>query len=165
VSSPTSAASSDPLTGYGATVAAWNEHHTPDPDFAPGAVYDADPSLPQINGHTGAKYVEVTPTDGRVVEYVMNLPASTELTQALAIAELELPTDATILWQAKLDSCVQFEFVSPTLGRYVGKGASQLLVELEDVGADGTSAIDPTVFNSATLSPDNSADVTEGPGC
>jgi len=164
----TSAASpavSDPLTGYGATVAAWNAHHTPDPDFDPGAVYDPDPSLPKINGHTGAKYVEVNAGDGRILNYVMNLPASTKLPQAVVIAEAELPADAKILWQAKLDSCVQLEFVSPTLGRYVGKDATQVLVEFEDVDADGDSTLNPTVFNGATLGPDNSATAAQGPGC
>ena len=65
------------VTGFGATDADWNGAHTEDQDFARGAVYDADPALPTVNGHEGAHYIGVIHGGGRVLSYDYMFPNRT----------------------------------------------------------------------------------------
>ena len=104
------------ITSFGATDQEWNATHTEDTEFAPGAVYDADPSLPEVNGHTGAKYTEVLHTAGHVTSYSLNLHDGTKLAQATAATTADFPADTTLLWTANKDTCAQAEFRSATLG-------------------------------------------------
>jgi hypothetical protein len=111
------------ITGYGATIAAWNAHHTADHDFAAGTVYDPDPSLPEVNGHTGAVYVLVAPQGGLVLSYAMNLAAGTTLHAAVTTAQAEFPRDARLLWIARKNTCVQVQFASAILGHVLARPA------------------------------------------
>ena len=117
---PPPVAAASAVTGFGATDTNWNSAHTEDTEFAPGAVYDTDPSLPEINGHTGAKYTAVLHTAGHVISYTLNLPTGTDLTEAMARTESDLPSDATAVWEAAKDTCSQMEFRSSTLGTALG---------------------------------------------
>ena len=105
---PTASPSPD-ITGFGATDASWNAHHTADLDFAPGAVYDADANLPKINGHTGARYVATNHSNGRVLAYSMNLMPGTTIVAAKASLLTEFPLDASFLWFSVKDTCAQLE--------------------------------------------------------
>lgn len=143
-STPTPAASSDPgpstqvttppappdtLTGFGATVAAWNGAHTPDTDYDPGTVYDPDPSLPPVYGNEGARYVAVLAVEGRVTNYTENLGALT-LANAESVVGREFPSDTRVLWSQQLTGCTQVELASPTLHRVLGdKGTGDVQVE------------------------------------
>jgi hypothetical protein len=140
----------DGLTGYGATVAEWNSHHTLDDVFAPGSVYDADPSLPQINGHTGAKYVAVQAA-GRVTSYTINLH-SAPLSSVESVVAGEFPSDAHVLWTAKKDTCVQVEYASAMVHAAMGNTqVGDAFVQYDDVQPDGSSALNPTEFNEAIV--------------
>lgn len=140
------------LTGYAATLDAWEATHKPDPDFAPGTVYNPDPSLPKVNGHTGAKYTTVFPLGGRVTNYTVNF-APTSLEGAQAIIAGELPPDAHILWTNRVGTCVQVEYGSATVHAALGNTeVGDALAEYSDVRPDGTSTPGPTRFNQVLLS-------------
>jgi Protein of unknown function (DUF2510) len=70
--SPATGTSNDTLTGFGATVSAWNAHHVADTKFAPNAAYNPDPALPSYSGQD--VYVAVLWQDGRALNYQMNIP-------------------------------------------------------------------------------------------
>lgn len=158
------------VTGYGATVAAWNSRRTPDHDFAAGPVYDPDPSLPSINGHPGAVYVLVTAQDGRVLSYAMNLHAGTTLHRAIGIARAQFPPDVRLLWTARKGMCAQAQFASATLGRVlaaprIGDPSGRVLVEIEDIAASGSDVSSPRRFNSASFDLGGTASAAGSPGC
>lgn len=140
------------LTGYAATLEAWEAAHKADPDFAPGTVYNADPSLPTVNGHTGAKYTTVQPLGGHVTNYTVNIaPAS--LAGAQAIIAAEFPPDTHILWTNRVGTCVQVEYASATIHTALGNtDVGDALAEYSDVRPDGTSAPGPTSFNQVLIS-------------
>lgn len=142
------------LTGYGATTAQWDAAHTAVPGFAPDAVYDADPSLPQVNGHEGTRYYAVLHESGRVLQYDMafaNLPISRVVSQ---IMSSEFPSDAHKLWFAVKDSCAQMVVQSATLAKAlgtteIGDAAGTVLVEFSSGAAD--TSYDPGSVNDATF--------------
>jgi hypothetical protein len=110
---------SSTITGFGATVADWNASHIADADFAPGSVYNADPTLPSIDGHTGARYVTVRGSNGRITNYSMNLHAE-PIAAARADVIREVPPDATVLWAQARDTCYQEVVTSATLAKALG---------------------------------------------
>jgi hypothetical protein len=115
-----SAASLGGITGFGATNAAWNQTHVQDPNSAPGAAYDPDPSLPNVNGHTAARYYAVIHEDGHVLGYEYRFhPLPISLVKALVL--LEFPSDVHVVWfRAVGASCAQMLVRSPTVGRALG---------------------------------------------
>lgn len=125
----TTVTATDTLTGYGATIEAWNRAHTPDTDLDPGTAYDPDPSLPQVYGNEGARYVSVQTIGGRVTNYTENLGALT-LANAESVVGREFPADTRVLWSQQLTGCTQVELVSPTLHRVLGNtGTGDVQVE------------------------------------
>lgn len=138
----------DGLTGFDATDQAWDAHHTQHPDYGNGYVYDPDPALPQVNGHTGATYTDVQHVGGRVVGYTVHLQPA-PLAAAIDRARHEFPADAQVAWQERLDRCVKVEFHSATLTR--AAGASGATVVLYDVTDDGSDVSNPTRFNQALV--------------
>lgn len=137
VTSSSPARTSNQLTGFGATQDDWASAHQPDADFDAGSVYDQDPSLPSINGHTGARYTGVTPLGGRVTDYQLNFPAGTRLTAAKAELLEEFPADTTMVWEKMLGTCYGIEYRSKTLAMTLGLpyAAGQVGVALS--GPDG----------------------------
>lgn len=167
-STPTTTAAAPPadgITGYGATVDGWDSAHTEDHEFQAGAVYNSDPGLPQVNGHTGAKYTTVDPQGGRVTSYTVNfLPAS--LPSAESLITREFPTDTQVLWTQKFESCVQVEYSSPTLHKALGHTQpGDALVEFTDLQDDGADAANPTQFNQASMSDLPGAQPDPSSGC
>src|SRR5487761_32961 len=139
---------SSALTGFGATDAAWNAHHTADTDFAVGAAYNPDPNLPKINGHTGAHYVATNHSNGRVLGYMMNFTSGTSVATAKTSVLQEFPADASIIWFAVRDSCAQLEVKSAMLGAelgdpQIGDPDGLAFVEVDTVHSDGTATYDP----------------------
>lgn len=168
--SPTPRAAPAVVTGFGAATAAWNAHHVADHDFAAGSVYNPDPSLPDINGHTGAVYVEVSTQDGRVLSYAMNLPAGTTLHAATRTALAEFPRGTRLRWIAHKGTCVQAQFASNSLGRYLGRPAigdasGKVLVEFEHLTASGLDTASPRTFNSASFDLGGTPTPAGSPGC
>jgi hypothetical protein len=161
-------ASSSAITGFGATDTAWNEAHTPVPGFTPGAVYDADPSLPKVNGHTGARYTVVEHDNGYVLGYVYHF-ANAPISAAKAdVLRTQLPFDARVVWFARKDTCAQMMVrsakLAQTLGPMpIGDKAGTVLVEFNSGANEDT--YDPRSVNDAyfiALPLESSSQV---PGC
>jgi hypothetical protein len=120
--------------------------------MTPGAVYDADPSLPQVNGHEGSRYYAVLHEGGRVLQYDMafaNLPVSEVEGQILSS---EFPPDAHRAWFVVKDSCAQMLVQSSILGKAlgshaVGDPAGTVLIEFSSGDAD--TSYDPDRVNDA----------------
>lgn len=146
LASPTPAA--DGIVGFGATDAAWTAHHTEDKAFAPGAVYDADPSV-----YSGARYTAVSHSNGRVLRYTMNFaPSPVSIVKAELLKEF--PSDASILWFSVRDTCAQLEIKSAKLGGAlsdpaIGDPDGMAFAEVYDVHGDGTSTYDANSINQA----------------
>lgn len=160
----------DAITGFGATDASWNAHHTADTEFAPGAAYNPDPNLPQVNGHTGAHYVATNHTDGRVLGYTMNLMPDTGITEAKASVISEFPSDASIVWFGVKDSCAQMEVKSAILGfalkdPAIGDAGGLAFVELDTVRSDGSSTYDANNINEALLMLGRYMSAADAPTC
>lgn len=125
------AAPTDPLTGYGATRAAWDANHTEDPRAAPGAAYDQDPNLAVDGDYTyDDKYFGVS-NDPRITVYQMRAAPGTSISEAKSLALAEFPADATISWFQVRDTCAQMMVHSATLAQYAG-----------DVDPSGTGLIE-----------------------
>jgi hypothetical protein len=158
------------ITGFGALVADWKTAHTADHDFAAGSVYDPDSALPSINGHTGAIYVLVTPQNGRILSYAMNLRNGTPLGAAITAAQHQFPPDARILWTARKGMCVQTQFASHILGKSlaapaIGDPGGLAMVEFEDLDSSGNDIAAPRAFNSASFDLGGSTSPGGSPGC
>src|ERR1019366_9962296 len=103
------------VTGFGATGASWNSAYTPDRQFAPGAVYDADPSLPSINGGSGAAYTQVLHQDGHAIGYYYAFqPVPVNQAKTLVLSS-QFPPDALELWFVTKGTCAQM--MVPQLAR------------------------------------------------
>lgn len=131
----------DGLTGFGAAVPVWNEHHTADTRYTPGSVYNPNSDLPSYVGRDD--YIAVTPQDGRITDYTMLLLGQ-PIHDAIARALKELPPDAHELWGTRRDTCYQAELVSKTLGRVLGAAPfrdpeGEVFVELDTILPDGSS--------------------------
>lgn len=125
------AAPTDPLTGYGATRAAWDANHTEDTRAAPGAAYDQDPNLAVDGDYTyDDKYFGVS-NDPRITVYQMRSAPGTSISDAKSLALSEFPADATISWFQVRDTCAQMMVHSATLAEYAG-----------DVDPSGTGLIE-----------------------
>jgi hypothetical protein len=112
-----SASSPGRITGFGASNAAWNRTHVQDPNSAPGAAYDPDPSLPNVNGHTAARYYAVTHEDGHVLGYEYRFHPLA-ISRAKALVLRECPSDVRVVWfRAVGGSCAQMLVRSATVGR------------------------------------------------
>jgi hypothetical protein len=111
------------VTGFGATTAAWNSAHTAVSGFTPGTVYNADPSLPQVNGHEGSEYYAVQHMGGYVLQYdraFANVPVSEAKAE---IMQGDFPSDARIVWFVTEDTCAKMLVQSNILGKALGNKA------------------------------------------
>jgi hypothetical protein len=154
------------LTDYGATTADWNSTHTPDSQFAPGAVYNPDPGLSSINGNVGAAYTQVLHENGHVLQYQFNFhPMPISRAKALVL-QSQFPPDAKVLWFATRDTCAQMMVQSNVLGRElggnrIGDGAGTAQVEFGSGDGNSYSAgsVNDALFQ---LLPNNGPDAV---GC
>jgi hypothetical protein len=109
----------DQLTAFGATIAHWNQHHTPDTKYVKNAAYDAGPGLGD-NGSAGDRYFGATPFSGRMELYDMRLLPGTGIAAAKrAVLASEFPKDAKVTWFKVKDSCAQMLVHSKTLERTI----------------------------------------------
>lgn len=165
--SPATGTSNDALTGFGATVSAWNAHHTADTRFAPNAAYNPDPALPSYSGQD--VYVAVQWQVGRAMDYQMNIPGQ-PIHDAVARALQELPRDAHELWGAKRDTCYQAELTSRTLGRAlsaraIGDPEGEVFVEFDTILPDGSSIYKSTDVNEILVGLGSYPTVASAPAC
>lgn len=155
------------LTGFGATEADWRAHHRLDELHGAGRAYDPDPSLPQVNGHVGDRYILVQIDSGRVDGYTLKLVHSA-LAAAIDAAKRELPADATVVWQRQLDLCYQIELSSAAVGKSLaplGDGQGMLLVEFESDDIGGQIVYNANDITSATFSAVVFPTAADGPPC
>lgn len=134
------------MPGIGATRADWDAAHTPNAAFNNEKVYGDDPSLPSYLAANGAVYIEVFDLGTeRIQTYQVNMHTAAR-DQALARVRQELPSDAKVVWDLTFNHCFRVAFASATLktaGHYMAE------VQLEDLKADGTTAMNPHTFNQA----------------
>jgi hypothetical protein len=165
--SPSASTSNDALRGFGATLSAWNAHHTADTRFAPNAAYNLDPALPSYSGQD--VYVAVQWQDGRAMNYQMNIPGQ-PIRDAIARALQELPPDAHELWGARRDTCYQAELSSKTLrhalaGPAIGHPEGDVFVEFETLLPDGSSIYETTDVNGILVGLGSYPTAASGPAC
>ena len=156
-------ATSMPVTGFGATTAAWNAAHVPDTNF-PGQMYEPDPS---IGGSD--RYFAMERDGGRVTGYTMHI-APMDLALAEAQALSEVPADTRVLWTARMNTCAAMELESPTLATVLarlGDKHGEVFVTLDTV--DFSSAAPPTFVASqidrVVLAVGSFASASQSPGC
>jgi hypothetical protein len=169
-SHPPTTVGSPAITGFGATLTAWAANHAPDREFAKNAVWDADPELPEINGHVGAHYTLVSSTGGRVLNYQLNFVHGTTIDEARSLVQAELPGDAASIWYSVKDSCAQEEFQSAILGRAlgdpsIGDAPGEVFVEYETQFSSGASGYQHGNVTDAFFQMGSYSTVSSSPGC
>ncbi len=165
------------LTGYGALLADWNAHHTPDTRYDANSVYNPDPSLGSDTEHD-AKYYTVNTQAGRVLNYQMRLPNNGKQTTAQAEVMQEFPSDATVLWQKAqtadaTSACYQMEVKSAVLGtalsdKAIGDATGVVFVEFSTdtpQTASANSVYDTANVNLAILQLGSYQTAADAPGC
>ena len=134
------------LPGIGAKRGDWDASHTPNAAFNNGMVYGENPGLPSYLAANGAVYIEVSDLGtGRIQSYKLNMQAATRH-QALDRIRQELPPDAKVAWDLRLNHCYRVAFASPTLesaGHYMAE------VQLQFLKANAMTATRPRSFNEA----------------
>lgn len=167
-----SAAAGTTLTGFGATFDTWNATRHPDGDFDPNTVYDSDPTLPQLNGHAGARYTTVQGSNGYVVSYQINFHPHTTINAALTdVLRNEFPPDATYLWKRTVPGqCYQAEVKSPKLaealtGEQLGDGTGLVFLEAKTLPPGGAEGFDPKDVTYANLGFLSIAGADQAPSC
>jgi hypothetical protein len=160
------------LTGFGAPFDTWNATRHPDGDVDPNTSYGADPALPQINGHTGARYVAVQGDSGYVVAYQVNFRPNTSITAALDdVLRHEFPSDAHYLWKRTVPGqCYQAEVKSPAVARaltgtQIGDGTGLVFLEAKTLPPGGTEGFDPADVTYASLGFQSYSSQAQAPGC
>jgi hypothetical protein len=144
---PMTSAVKDPsIPGIGATRADWDASHTPNTAYNNEMVYGKNLGLPSYLAANGAVYIEVSDLGtGRIQSYHLNMHAATR-DQALARVRQELPPDAEVAWDLRLNHCTRVAFASAKLeaaGHYMAE------VQLEFLTANATTAMRPHNFNQA----------------
>jgi hypothetical protein len=146
VAPTTSAVKDRAIPGIGATRADWDASHTPNTAFNNEMVYGENPGLPSYLAANGAVYIEVSDLGTkRIQSYNVNMQAATRH-QALERVRQELPSDAAVAWDLRLNHCTRVAFASPTLeaaGHYMAE------VQLEFLKVDATTEVSPHSFNQA----------------
>ncbi|HSZ06663.1 MAG TPA: hypothetical protein VK778_15860 [Solirubrobacteraceae bacterium] len=172
----TASASSEPkpgeLTGWGATDAAWNSAHMEDSQFSSGSVYNQNPSLQEINGHTGAEYTAVIHQDGHVLNYYYNFQSKSISEAKAEVLSSQFPTETHIVWFTDKGSCADMLVQSDTLrkalsGKTIGDNEGTALVEFGSGESGAESYDESAVTNALIMLPAgaNPSGPSTAPGC
>ncbi len=147
-------------------MADWNGAHTASPYCSPGACYNPDPNLAQVNGHEGSLYFAVNPLGGRVENYTMAFNPDTPQAQASAVVMGEFPSDATMLWSVKKDTCFDIEVASKQLSAVLGGSQEQVIVEFDsDEDTNGNYSYSASSVREAIVGPGNYTSSADAPAC
>jgi hypothetical protein len=159
-SQPQGAAPKSKVAGYGATEAAWTTTHTPANGFPTGSAYDTDSSLPEAEGHAGARYTEVHREGGRIVAYEYHFPSTPISAAQRGILGNQFPADARRVWFTVKPTCAVMLVRSDTLRRQlsaaVGHAAGTIKVQFNsgpeensyDASALTVAALAPSSYNT-----------------
>ena len=128
-------------------MAAWNAHHRA----------------------AAAAYSNVTPQDGRVVEYTVTTGTSS-LAAAIKRAKDELPADARQLWATQKGNCYQVELTSATVGRAldgpaIGDPSGGVLAMMNTLLPSGAPVYHPDAVTQIMLSPGAYPAPADAPDC
>lgn len=139
--------------GYGATEREWDAAHSVAGGFPGRSAYDSDPSLPQVEGHAGARYTEVHRQGGRIVSYVYHFPSAPLVAARRGVLANELPPDVRQLGLAIKPTCAVMLVESATLRRTLtGKAARAGRVAVVfHSGAEGSSSSSSAVSAAALV--------------
>lgn len=156
------------ITGFGATDTAWNSAHTEDTDFASGAVYNADPSLPKVNGHTGTHYAAVQHENGHVLGYEYRFLDEPIAAAKADVLRTQFPADVKVVWFARKATCAQMMVRSAALGLAlsdpaIGDKVGSVLVEFSSGVAE--DSYDPSAVNDALFLLLPLESKSKAPGC
>ena len=114
-----------------------------------GASYGYDCSLPSYLAPNCTVYAAVSDEGTKRIQTYLLYMHSGNRDEALARVRQELPSDATVAWDLKLDRCYRVAFISPTLeaaGHYMAE------IDVEDLQEGVGLAHDPHSFNLANFS-------------
>jgi hypothetical protein len=140
--------------GYGATEREWDAAHSAASDFPAGSAYDSDSSLPQVEGHAGARYTEVHGEGGRIVSYVYHFPSAPIAAAQRAVLSSELPADAHQLGFAIKPTCTVMLVESATLRRTLsGKVAHAGRVAVQFTSGPDENSYSAGAVSAAALTP------------
>jgi hypothetical protein len=103
----------DPLTGFGASFAAWTAHHQADPQRP-------DFFLPALNDGLDRYTFVLCTQNGRVVAYHLNFTPLITLSEAKRAYRSELPWDAVLVYDTVNSGCEHIQYRSPALARAFG---------------------------------------------
>jgi hypothetical protein len=144
----TSAVQDESIPGIGATRAAWDDSHTPNPADNDGSLYGDDPSLPSYLTPNGAVYNHVDDRGTAIIQSYNLIMHPLEGDEVLRRVRQELPSDATVAWDLMFDQCYRVAFNSAALeaARY-----HMAIVQLLYIQPDGTIATNPDRFNMASF--------------
>jgi hypothetical protein len=136
VNCSTKAGSAAGLTGFGATIGAWNATHERDPKYL---------SWGPVLGDGRRMYSTVRcSNDGLVIVVQEHIYPAVTATRALALARAELPSDVKLVYDFTQAQCRNLQYQSQTLASEMGAGNPdgianiQLEVPLPSVGTDLT---------------------------
>jgi hypothetical protein len=136
--------------------------HTADDRFAAGSAYDPTPGL-RASAQYNDKFYSVDQHAGRVMGFIMRLPARTGRQVALQQARAMLPPDAQVVWESVSDACYMVQFTSRRLAG-IGIPHGGVLIMLGTDGA-GQDTYSPSNVNEAVFVQDYSATAADSPGC
>lgn len=152
----TASAHSKPVTGFGATISAWNSvhkaatgHHTGGGKYA---CYDWVPHAANVlNGSKDGPYClydSLDVTAGRVDAYDISLPNHTSLAVAEKFALRQFPNDRKVLWSLGLPDCtivlVQSNKLAPAIDVHKIGGTDGLAyAEFSTPPGDGSTPVNP----------------------
>ncbi|HEY5024866.1 MAG TPA: hypothetical protein VII76_07805 [Acidimicrobiales bacterium] len=134
------------LTGFGATIAAWNNAHTQAASYAGLPAYGPVVSTPQ--GRI-PQYSEVQLESGRVSQYLEVLPNGTSLATAEKAARANLPSSAVAKSFVVTTSCAFWNFTSTIVNDAMG--SPQVTVEIAYDDASGSPYWMPNNVNTLTF--------------
>jgi hypothetical protein len=126
------------ITGFGATTAAWDAGHTPDPDAPKGSYWPR-----YANGED--TYQDVRFIRGRALSYVENIYPAETVAQARAVIGDEMPPDAHVVSETRVAGGERVVVESAVLRAATGDNAA---VVMRSPGA----VFDPNDVTSLTYS-------------
>ena len=137
---------SSSLTGFGATISAWNSAHKQDPDYAGFAAYGPKISTPQ--GRI-PQITQVMSDGGRVSQFIEVVPENSSLADAEKAALAQLPPGAVPKGLVVTDSCAFWNVTSDALQSALG--SPFVAVEMAYDDASGSPYWLPDSVNTLTF--------------
>jgi len=117
---PVLAVAPDPLTGIGATDAAWERTHRPDDRYDAGAAYN--PGFVPTADRANDQYYAVDHLGGRIGMFSERMPPNAGVEEAMAqVQGADLPPDAKTVWSSVMGTCRQVQYQSATMATFSGE--------------------------------------------